>query len=137
MTWNRTRDRLDRAPFAAGADMSAGAFAPDARTFAGLGPGGSVWLVDVASGRSRKVPLPRGVRAANVAFSADGRLIAVRLQAGGVLLWDTHANRAVGERLSGPPDVSGLAFAPDGRTVAAGGPGLVFLWAVSSIATVW
>jgi hypothetical protein len=105
----------------------AAAFSPDGRRLVTGGPGGSIRLSDLPSGREvATVPAHRGALR-GLAFSPDGRTLASGGEDADIHLWDVGADgnslshRAAITRGHGDFIVSDLAFAPDGRALASGG----------------
>jgi WD40 repeat protein len=102
-------------------EVHALAFAPDGKTLAYAGDGGTVGLWDPAAGmeRRRLEGHQGGVYA--VPFSPDSKLLASAGKDRVVRLWDTAAGKELRQLQGHANDVWTLAFAPDGGTLASGG----------------
>jgi WD40 repeat protein len=117
------------------------ALSPDGKTFAVGDDGGSIRLVDSASGKptrrwrahqGRRInPLLRAVN--GLAFSPGGTMLASGGDDGVVRLWDPASGKQI-RQLDGHQDlVYGVAFSPDGKTLASGSHDrTVRLWDVAS-----
>ena len=94
----------------------AGALSPDGSAFALGSEVGTVRVLDLRSGRVRRLGSHRsGVR--RMTFTPDGRTLASSDADGGVTVWDV-ANGKIIEQLSGHRgQVWGLAVSPDGSTL--------------------
>jgi WD40 repeat protein/DNA-binding SARP family transcriptional activator len=115
------------------------AASPDGRTLAlggrdapMLGPftgSGTVRLLDMTSGRVRKLAGRHDAPVVSAAFSPDGRTLATTGDDGKVILWDVRGQVAR-ETLGGHSGrVWGAAFSPDGRTLyTASDDGSVIAW---------
>jgi RNA polymerase sigma factor (sigma-70 family) len=111
--------------------LTALAYAPDGKTVATGGEGGTLYLYDAATGKLLR-ELPRaGQGVKGVAFAPDGKMLAV---AGGlsasVGIWDAESGTLV--RTITDPDKDGgfasaVAYSPDGKTLAVTSYGAVRL----------
>ncbi len=109
-------------------------FSPDSRQLAcNCGGSGSVALVDLPSGQSRRLP-PRGTNIDELAFHPSGRTLAVAMQLAGwhgVLVLDVGSGDVVAELSPHPEPVSRVRWRPDGAALAAGcAGGRIYLWDV-------
>ncbi len=109
-------------------------FSPDSRQLAcNCGGSGSVSLVDLLSGQSRRLP-PRGTSIDCLAFHPSGRTLAVAVQIAGrhvVLVCDVDSGDVVAELSPHPEPVSRVRWRPDGTALAAGcEDGRIYLWDV-------
>jgi RNA polymerase sigma factor (sigma-70 family) len=112
-----------------GHPIGAVALSPDGRVLAGRGgPGGSLRLWEVATGKllAEGKGEPAGV--ACLAFSPDGKRVASGGSDNQLRLWDAASGRALWARPSATGCVSAVAFSPDGKTLAAVEDRAVSLW---------
>ncbi|HEY8980870.1 MAG TPA: helix-turn-helix domain-containing protein [Streptomyces sp.] len=127
--WDVATGRTQRLP-ARRSDPEAVAFGPDGRSLAVAELGGTVRVLDVATGRTRAVREHRLTAGDEVVFSPDRRTYAVSVHGSSVQLRDVPTGallHTLGD--SGRQPV----FAPDGRTLAVPGPGdTVRLWDTAS-----
>jgi WD40 repeat protein len=105
------------------------AWSPDSRRLALLKPEGSVWVVDVSTGKDVRTPLPPsegGTTCACLAWSPDGKRLAAATVNNRIILWDSTTGKLQGT-LRGPgPWLASLAWsASSKRLVAASSTGVV------------
>jgi WD40 repeat protein/tRNA A-37 threonylcarbamoyl transferase component Bud32 len=101
--------------------VTAGAFAPDGKTFVTcslLSSSVLAWETETGRCLGEVAEHPRGVVA--LAFSRDGRLLATGGVDRTVLLWDVAGRKGVGEPLRHEELVWAVCFSPDGKTVLTG-----------------
>jgi WD40 repeat protein/DNA-binding SARP family transcriptional activator/energy-coupling factor transporter ATP-binding protein EcfA2 len=105
---------------------------PDRNALALGGEDGSVRLLDVGSGRVRRLRERHDAPVSSEAFSPDGRTLATGDEAGTVMVWDRERGRVI-ETLEGhTAAVYGSAFSPDGRTLyTASNDSSVIVWDVA------
>ena len=109
-----------------------GAVSPDGRLLALGSNDGAVRLVDLASGRTRRMA-ERHEDGSNMflAFTPDGRTMLSTAGAGEVIVWDVASLR-VRERIENEQASWGLFAAPDGRTFyTPSGDGRLVIWDLS------
>ena len=121
----RTLRLLHRYP----APVSAGALAPDGRTFAAGSPDGSVRLIDLATGRIRLALGSHDGAVIAASFTADGRRLLTTGEDSTVVVWDV-GRAALEDRFT---DQSGrlmaLAISPgDATAYTASGDGSLISW---------
>jgi eukaryotic-like serine/threonine-protein kinase len=103
--------------------VGAVSFSPDGKTLASASWGGSVWLWDIASGRT--LARIEGQHTAPIsfclAFSPDGTRLASASgeysKSGSAVLWDVATDRKVATL---PLGSTSVAFSPGGKTLASG-----------------
>lgn len=109
-------------------------FTTDGRTLVSFSADGSIYFVDVASGRVQG-RWSTGEAGLAAAVSPDGRYLAVEQHDGSVVLWETSTRRRLGT-LGGPSAASGglsMRFSPDGNALAIANPdGVITLWDIPS-----
>jgi WD40 repeat protein/class 3 adenylate cyclase len=106
----------------------AGALSPGGTSFALGSEAGTVRLLDLRSGRVRRLGRHRsGVL--RMSFTPDGRTLASSDVDGGVTVWDVATGEII-EQLSGHRgEVWGLAVSPDGRTLySSASDGQAIVW---------
>jgi WD40 repeat protein/DNA-binding SARP family transcriptional activator len=105
---------------------------PDGSALALGDEDGSVQLLDLGSGRVRRLSERHDAPVSTEAFSPDGRTLATGDEGGTVMVWDLERGRAI-ETLEGhTAGVYGSAFSPDGRTLyTAGNDSSVIVWDVA------
>jgi WD40 repeat protein/class 3 adenylate cyclase len=109
-----------------------GALAPDGRSAAYTGDDGSVYFVDLRSGRIRTGTGRHTAQVQWLAFSPDGRTLASAGDDSDVLVWDV-ATATARETLKGHAGgIAQAAFSPDGRTLYSGSfDSTVIVWDVA------
>jgi WD40 repeat protein/class 3 adenylate cyclase/energy-coupling factor transporter ATP-binding protein EcfA2 len=109
-----------------------GALAPDGRHAAYTVPNGSVYFVDLRSGRIRKGTGRHTAEVQWLEFSPDSRTLASAGDDSDVLVWDV-ATATARETFKGQAGrITQTAFSPDGRTLYSGGTdGAVIVWDVA------
>jgi WD40 repeat protein len=110
----------------------AGALSADGTTLALGSQDGTVRLLDVRSGRVRRLAGRHEAAVANLALTPDTQKLVTSDGAGDVIVWDV-AKGEIDERLSAHRGVVwGLTVSPDGRTLySSASDGLVILWDLS------
>jgi WD40 repeat protein len=115
-----------------GATSWRAAFSPDGKTLLLASPDRSAQLWDVATGRSKGMPLPHpGLLATgdhsengdtlSMAFSPDSRAVASGCTDRAARLWDVSTGKRLGPPLAQHGDITAVQFSPDGRRLAVGG----------------
>jgi WD40 repeat protein/serine/threonine protein kinase len=112
---------------------SALAFSPDGSLLLAGSQTGTAWLLDSATGKSRRSLTPPHHGWINtVAFSPDGRMCLTASADATVKLWETASGKAIGQPLQHHVAEAGVfaaAFSPDSKTVAtAGEDEIAHLW---------
>jgi WD40 repeat protein len=116
------------------------AFSPDGKTLAAGGAGGTIYLVNLATGRHIfTLHDPASITSANVvrlAFSGDSQTLAVGDSQGNIYLWNVSTRQRTGDVLHDPggSSINSLALAPDDKTLAEDDEynGSTYLWNVST-----
>ena len=90
---------------------------PDGRTLALGGEDGSVRLLDLVSGRVRRLSGRHDAAVTTEAFSPDGRTLATGSEDGTVIVWDVKKGSVIEDLQGHTAAVWGSAFSPDGRTL--------------------
>lgn len=122
-------------PLEIGQHIYAIAYSPDGQLLA-LGAynrDGTIWILDVATGKViRKLTGPH-FQVTSLAFSADGKVLASKFQTQ-TILWDPATGRELRRFEASNMSVSDAALSPDGKTVADADllQGLIRLWDVST-----
>jgi dipeptidyl aminopeptidase/acylaminoacyl peptidase len=108
------------------------AFAPDGKTLAVTGTGGSIRLWDVATGKARSELSGHLGPVWSVAFSPDGKT----LTSGGtdqtLRLWDLETGKELRQFGTRQGVVYAVAFSPDGKVLAGGHGSAIYLWDVDT-----
>ncbi|HLG13886.1 MAG TPA: WD40 repeat domain-containing protein [Blastocatellia bacterium] len=96
-------------------------FSPDGKTMATFGSG-EILLIDILTGKTRKVTSEEGEGVIQVVFSSDGTLIAAAQSCGQVTVWNAHTgvvrkSVALTDQFE---DVLSVAFSRDGKSGAGG-----------------
>src|SRR5262249_46589409 len=109
------------------------AFSPDGRFLAGPGPGHTVTVLDLTTGRQRALK-GHSDQVLCVAFRPpDGRLLLSAGRDGAGKFWDVEAGRAVREVTADSGEIVGMTVSPDGQLVATiGADDKVRLWDIGS-----
>jgi WD40 repeat protein/DNA-binding SARP family transcriptional activator len=108
---------------------AAGAVSPDGREFALGSQAGGVRLLDLTSGRVRRMQGGHRGEVSRLRFTPDGRRLVTAGHDGQVLVWDVDEG-SVTERFAGhSAEVDGLDITADGRTlITASVDGRAILW---------
>ena len=105
--------------------ISTVAFAPDGKTLATGGTGGSdqtIRLWDVATHKEKRILDGKHQQVRTVVFSRDGRMLASGHRGGTIALWDTATGIEIRSWQTRPfVSVTSLDFAPDGKTLVSAG----------------
>ena len=116
---------------------AAGALSPDGTTFAIGSEDGSVRLLDVDSGRVKRLAGGHDAGVRTLAFTPDGRRLltaddADEDQAGEVIVWDVGKGERIEELSMHQGGIPGLVPSPDGRTLYSGATdSRLILWDLS------
>jgi len=115
-----------------GADACFGNFSPDGNTLAWVEDFRHIRLLNLGSGKERRIELPAGARTFSMAFSPDGWIVAWGDSRGLVGVAEV-ATGQIRRLLKGHlSHVRCLAFSPDGKILASGSSdSTVLLWDVS------
>lgn len=114
---------------------------PDGNTLAAVGnrKSNELWLWDVRSGKSTKMPDTHPKEIHSLAFSPDGRLLAAGGKDGTIHVRDVATGKEVGQiqGFAAQNSAMCLLFSPDGKTLASGAMGfpnnvIGRLWDVAS-----
>jgi len=97
------------------------AFSSDGKSMSSFG-NGEILVIEILTGKTRKIPNELGEGVIQVAFSPDASLIAAAQSCGQVTLWNAHTGvvRKSVALLDQFEDVLSVAFSPDGKTGAGG-----------------
>ncbi len=118
--WEVSRQRCIRTPGQTAAEVQAGLFAPDGRTFLTVGAAGQFQNWDVASGREvKRWSGHGGHRVVAAAFSADGRLLGSVGEDGLLSLWDPTSGQRLRRIDCGNQKREFVTLSADGRLAAA------------------
>jgi WD40 repeat protein/DNA-binding SARP family transcriptional activator len=116
--------------YAVGAPI--GVVSPDGRRFAFGGADGRVRVLDLASGRVRRLEGRHRAAVEGMQFASDGRTLLTAGDDGRVIVWDVERGARVETFAGHTGNVGGLSLSGDGRTaVSAGEDGRVILWDVA------
>jgi WD40 repeat protein len=115
--------RLGRPQQGNGHEVSSLAFSPDGTRVAAPGPGFSVLLWDVASGKELRRFAGHHSDVNSVALSPDGKLLATGSDDTTLRFWDVESGRELHEIQERDSGFHSLAFSSDGKTLAATGAG--------------
>jgi serine/threonine protein kinase/WD40 repeat protein len=102
-----------------------------AQAVGGFGSGGSLRLIDLATGAERWKVRAGDTYIATIAFSPNGKVLAMAEGAGksAVHLWDAETGREIGKLEGHHAYVLGLEFSPDSKTlVSASADQTIRLW---------
>jgi WD40 repeat protein/DNA-binding SARP family transcriptional activator len=106
-----------------------GAVSPDGSTFALGSVDGTVRLLDLRSGRVRRLTGSHEGGVLRLVFTPDGRRLVSSDDSGGVIVWDVATGEIAEELSAHRGDVFGLAVSPDGRTLySSASDGRALLW---------
>jgi WD40 repeat protein len=124
-----TLARRSFTPIRLPAPAAAVAVSPDARTAVIGTQTGSVFFIDLASGRVRQGVGGHAALVANIAYSPDDRVVVTTAGDGKVIAWDPTTARPI-ELLTGHGgSVHGAAFSADGQTLYTSSlDGVVLAW---------
>jgi WD40 repeat protein len=113
-------------------DIPCLAFSPEGTRLAGRAQGGWLWVWNLESGESSRIPFKDG-REFGLVFSPDSALLATSGPERTITLLDAETLQPRGKLFNHTGAVYGLDFAPDGRTLAsASADGTVRLWNVAT-----
>jgi len=114
-----------------------GALGPDGHTFALGSIDGKVRLLDLRSGRVRRLTGSHEGGVLRLAFTPDGRNLVSSDDSGGVIVWDVARGEIADELSAHRGEVFGLAVSPDGRTLyTSATDGRALLWDLGGIGRV-